>query len=104
MIELALILLIALALGLWVDGRRVQEIGVRAARRECERAGLQFLDETVALSRMALRRDRDGRMRLERAYTFEYSATTGDRERGRVVLVGSRLTTLELEHRFVHLQ
>lgn len=104
MIELGLILFIALALALWVDGRRVQEIGVAAARRECERAGLQFLDETVALGRLALRRDTDGRLRLERAYTFEYSVTSGDRERGRVVLLGTRLTALELGHRLVHLQ
>ncbi|BAU47663.1 hypothetical protein SVA_1084 [Sulfurifustis variabilis] len=104
MIELGLILFIALALALWVDGRRVQEIGVRAARRECERAGMQFLDETVALGRLALRRDADGRIRLERAYHFEYGTPSGDRERGRVVVLGSRLTALELEHRFVHLQ
>lgn len=104
MIELGLILLIVLALLLWADGRRVQEIGVRAARGECERAGLQFLDETVALSRLALRRDTDGRLRLERAYSFEYGTASGDRERGRVVVLGHRVTALELEQRFVHLQ
>jgi hypothetical protein len=103
MIELGLILLIGLALALWVDGRRAQEIGVGAARRECERAGLQFLDETVALSRLTFRRDTDGHVRLERAFTFEYSASSGERAPGRVVVLGTRVTALEIAHQFMHL-
>ncbi|MCB1642081.1 MAG: DUF3301 domain-containing protein, partial [Xanthomonadales bacterium] len=40
---------------LWLDGARARELAIGLAKSYCEKHDLQFLDETVALSRMALR-------------------------------------------------
>ncbi|MCU0934380.1 MAG: DUF3301 domain-containing protein [Thiobacillaceae bacterium] len=48
----------------WWDGLQKRELALQAARRVCEQAGVQFLDDTVALRKMALRRDPDMRARV----------------------------------------
>ena len=40
----------------WWDGLKKRERAVGAARRVCAQAGVQFLDDSVALRRLRLRR------------------------------------------------
>ncbi len=92
-------LLLLLALGgivtVWMKLSRARERAVAAARRHCERHGLQLLDETVAL-RAIRRRRLDGHRRLERGYGFDVSTDGDDREPGRVWMIGSRVSGLSL--------
>lgn len=81
---------------LWWDGLKKRELAVRAARRVCERAGVQLLDETVIIKRMRLRRDDGQRLRLYREYGFEYSDTGDNRLPGRVYLLGDRVLDVNL--------
>jgi hypothetical protein len=92
-------LLLAVLAGLgwfWWDGLQKREIAVQAARRACELAGVQFLDETVALKKMALRRDGNQQARIYREFGFEYSSVGDDRQVGRVYLLGARLLSADL--------
>ncbi|MFC4762341.1 DUF3301 domain-containing protein [Dyella koreensis] len=89
-----LLLLLGL-IGLWLKLSRARELAMAEARRQCERHGLQLLDETVGLRSLRLRR-LDGRHVLERCYTFEVSIDGNDREPGRLWLVERRLTGLSL--------
>lgn len=82
---------------LWLDSLRVREHAIAAGRNACARYGLQFLDETVAFARLRLARDDDGRLRLRRAYTFEFSDTGDNRRSGAIVMLGSRLEDLQME-------
>lgn len=82
--------------GFWWDGLKKREIAVLAARRACERAGVQLLDATVALARLRLRRDADQRARFYREFAFEFSDTGDDRQPGRVFLLGERLLDVNL--------
>jgi len=92
-----LILLLFGALGwFWWDSLQKRELAVRAARMVCERAGVQFLDESVALRKMAMRRDDAQRTRLYREFAFEYSLQGDDRQPGRVYLLGARLLSADL--------
>ena len=84
-------LLLGLLVGVgwfWSDSLRKRELALAAARRVCEQAGVQLLDDTVALHRMSLRKDGDMRSRLYREFTFEYSTAGDDRHPGRVYLLG----------------
>lgn len=94
-LELFVFLALCLLGWFWLDGVRARELGVAAARASCARAGVQFLDETVAARSLRLARDEDGRMRLRRAYDFEYSASGNDRRRGSVVLLGREVVLLD---------
>ena len=93
----ALLLVLPAALGaFWWDSLQKREIALQAARRTCEQAGVQFLDESVALKKMALRRDADMRARLYREFGFEYSSVGDDRQAGRVYLLGNRVLSADL--------
>ena len=96
MTELGILLMVVIALALWVDHRRAQEIAVGYSRRACDAAGVQFLDETAAMRRVGLARDAAGVMRLRRTYTFEYSPAPGERQPGSVVMLGREVTALRL--------
>ncbi len=91
------LLLVFAALGwFWWDSLQKRELAVRAARLACERANVQFLDESVALRRMALRRDGMQRARLYREFAFEYSLQGDDRQPGRVYLLGAHVLSADL--------
>lgn len=87
---IALLLIGAFAL-LWSASRLAAEIARNAGRLACQRAGVQLLDQTVMLSRVALRRDSHGRLRVLRHYSFDYSRTGSDRSRGTLALLGNEL-------------
>lgn len=91
-----LLALFAVVAWFWWDSLQKRELAVRAARNVCERASVQFLDESVALSKMALRRDGNQRTRLYREFSFEYSSVGDDRQAGRVYLLGSQVLSADL--------
>jgi len=86
---------------LWYDSTHVREIGVRAARRACEADGLQLLDDTVAIARLGLGRDDDGRLCLRRAYVFDFSDTGNNRRRGSLVMLGDQVQVINTGPRLV---
>jgi len=94
--DLAILLFMAVALLAWFEGRRVQEIATAYCRRACEAAGVQLLDDVAPVWRLRLVRDADGRLRVQRLYTFEYSRD-GERRRGSVVMLGRTPVSLQLE-------
>jgi hypothetical protein len=94
--ELLLLLLLGLVVWFVSDSLRSRETAHAAARRACEEAGVQFLDDTVSQSVLRIARDAEGRVVLERHYRFEFSPTGYDRERGRVRLLGQRVQEVNL--------
>lgn len=98
-------LFILIVLGwLLLDSLNVREIAVRAAREACAAEGLLFLDDTVGISSVKLARDDEGRLRLQRAYDFEYSDTGNNRLKGGVVMLGQHVVVLNVGPRPPHLR
>jgi hypothetical protein len=90
-------LILFVALGcLWWDSMRARETAVAAARTACEAEGLLFLDDTVGIASIKPARNADGRLRLQRAYDFEFSDTGDNRVKGSVVMLGRRVMLLNL--------
>ena len=81
----------------WRDSLGAREQARAASSRACRQIGVQLLDDTVALERLWWRRDRDGRLRLERLYLFEFTDTGLVRRTGSVLLVGWRVEVLRME-------
>ena len=81
----------------WVDSLRARERALAAGRNACQRYGVQLLDETVQFARLRLARDEEGRLRLKRSYTFEFSDTGDNRRRGAIVMLGAELLDMQLE-------
>ena len=86
-----------LGLLFWRDSLGAREQARAASSRACQQMGVQLLDDTVALERLWLRRDRDGRLKLERLYVFEFTDTGRNRQVGSVLLIGWRVEVLQME-------
>jgi hypothetical protein len=99
--EIAGILVLAGIAWLWLDSLKVREAAVIAARAACVAEGLMLLDDTVAISSLKPARDDEGRLRLQRAYDFEYSDTGNNRLKGSVVMLGQRVLVLNVGLRLV---
>lgn len=95
-VELLGAALLALLAWLWLDSLRARDAAVAAAREACVAEGLMLLDDTVAIAAMRLRRDNDGRVRLQRAYDFEYSDSGNNRIKGSIVLLGRAVVMLNV--------
>ena len=94
--EILSILILAAAGWLWLDSLKAREAAVRAARAACAAEGLMLLDDTVSIGNLKPARDDAGRLRLQRAYNFEYSDTGNNRLHGSVVLLGDRVRLLNV--------
>ena len=93
-----LLLLLFAALGwFWLDSLKVLEIARNAGRRICQDANVQFLDDTVATTRLTLVRDNSGRRVLRRTYRFEFSETGNSRLEGQLILMGHRVESVTME-------
>ena len=95
--EGAAIVLIAAGIFLWLDSLRARERAVQVGRAACQRYALQFLDDTVSFTRIRLGRDQEGRLKIARTYTFEFSDTGNNRRHGAIVMLGGELQDLQLE-------
>lgn len=83
-----LVILALLFLGwFWLDSLRAREIATGICRAVCERHGLQFLDQTVSLRHLRLRRTDTG-LRILRMYVFDFSTEGIGRYGGYIVLIG----------------
>lgn len=96
MVELLALLLLALAIWFVSDSLKAREAAHAAARKACEEAGVQFLDDTVSQSSLRLARDAEGRAVLERHFRFEFTPTGDDRQQGRVRLLGTQVQEVNL--------
>lgn len=94
-------LLLLLAMGAlvwyWLHSIRILELAREAGRKACQRADVQFLDDTVASTRLALARNAYGRRVLRRIYRFEFSETGNSRREGEVVMLGDRVEAVTME-------
>lgn len=100
MVDFASLLLLAvLGFGswFWLHSIRILEIAREAGRQACNRMDVQFLDDTVASTKLRLARDRNGRRILRRTYRFEFSETGNSRREGEVVMLGERVERVAME-------
>jgi hypothetical protein len=98
--DLLLLILAAASLAalykIWHSALDARETANRIARETCSRAVVQLLDETVAFAGFRLQRGADGRRRLLRTYTFDYTRDGFERAQGFVVLAGRHLEAVGL--------
>lgn len=94
-------LLFLLGLGLlawfWLDSLRAREIATGSMKEVCRRRGVQFLDDTVALARLGLRRDASGRLRWRRTYRFDFTLTGAERRGGTVTMLGAGVELMRMD-------
>jgi hypothetical protein len=82
---------------LWLKSIRMIEIARIAAREACNKADVQFLDDSVASTGLKLERNRFGSRVLRRTYRFEFSETGNSRHEGLVILLGDSIESVTMD-------
>jgi hypothetical protein len=81
----------------WMDALRCKEIARAAGLRACQQAEAQFLDDTVELTKLRLRRDARGQLVMYREYRFEFTRDSAYRCHGEMAILGRRVLRLALD-------
>ncbi len=81
----------------WYAGMQVREQAIAVGRRSCADSNVQFLDESVALSRTRFARNSSGQLQFQRDYRFEFSDTGNNRRPGVVRMLGDRVEWVSLD-------
>jgi hypothetical protein len=79
----------------WLDSLRAREMATEICRAVCKQRDLQFLDQTVALDHLQLRRT-DAGLRWRRLYRFDFSEEGIGRRSGYLVLLGLDLESISM--------
>ncbi|WP_068828848.1 DUF3301 domain-containing protein [Pseudomonas sp. BMS12] len=95
--DVLLLMLFATACAWLWRGHGIRERALLLAKQHCARLDVELLDGNVALRRLALVRDSQGRRRLARLYDFEFTVTGEQRLRGSVQMFGQRPGRIELQ-------
>ncbi len=81
----------------WSYSQKIKQMALRASVKRCNEAGVQFLDHSVVLHKIAFRRNKANRWKIAREYRFEFTSTGENRYVGRVVMQGRYVVASELE-------
>ena len=81
----------------WLDAIRAKENATRYAKADCQKYQLEFLDDTVLIKKLRLRRNHHGEITIYREYEFEFTSSGKFRYKGRVKLMGKQLAAIEME-------
>ena len=90
------LLVILAAFYLWHNALRAREQARALAHALCARAGIQLLDQSVALRRVSLRRVPGEGLRLLRCYRFDVSTDGHDRRHGSLDLLEGGIASYDL--------
>lgn len=91
------LLSLSLAIWFWADSLRARERALAVCKRACREIDAQLLDQTVALRRLGVARDPDGRAAWRRSYRFDYTLDGVTRLHGSLTLRGREVESLSLQ-------
>lgn len=95
--DLIFIVILLALIFYWLDSLRAKEIATKNALAECKKVLLEFLDDTVVIKKVRLRRNTQGKIAFYREYQFEFTSTGRYRYKGRIRLLGRYLIDVEME-------
>ena len=85
------LLIVAFPLALfWSSSRAAAETAASFGRQLCQRAGVQWLDQSVHQVSIGLQRNASGRLCWKRVFNYEYSHDGQDRYAGNITLLGQK--------------
>ncbi len=96
LLELLLLFGIVLAFAFWWRTNELKQVAYQVAKRRCHESNVQFLDDSVVLSKVRLRRNLEGRVTLLCHFRFEFSTLGDERYRGDMQFLGRRLHNVEM--------
>ncbi len=97
MLDFFFIILLLLIGFYWSNAMKARAIAFIAVNVHCQKMDVQLLDEYVALIGIWPKRDDDGKIKAWRSYQFEFTSTGDERYNGKVVMMGDKVLSIQLE-------
>jgi len=91
------VLLLLVLIWYWWDSTWAKEIARRAGKKACVDADLQFLDDTVSMRKIRIRRNNLGRLVICRSYYFEFASHGDARYKGKINLFGKDVDEIQMQ-------
>jgi len=90
-------ILIVVLLWFWWDSRGSAEEATQIVRQHCDRMGVIFLNDTVAWRKIRFKRNRQGRVKLQRTYFFEFASDLQQQYQGEIIMLGQQLYKIDMD-------
>lgn len=74
-----------------------KELAKNAGKQMCDRYNVQFLDETVEMKKIWVRRNSHGKLELCRLFFFEFATDGEQRYQGRILVLGAQVSDVEMD-------
>ena len=100
--ELIVILLMCGVIWYLLVGMRAKELARRAGKLACENMDVLFLDDTVVLEKIRIRRSPTGSLAFFRVYNFEFTSDGGERYKGSISMLGRKTQKLDMPPYRIH--
>lgn len=100
MASILIILFLAFLAWFWLNSIRAKEIAMQASAYACKEIEAQFLDQTASLSKIRLIRTQQGRIGIERVFSFDFSRDRETRSKGFVEIAGHKVRKVYLDEDF----
>jgi Protein of unknown function (DUF3301) len=81
----------------WLDGMPCKEMARRAGKIACNESSVLFLDDSVAINKVRLKRNEFGQMSLYRIYHFEFTGNGEQRSHGEVHIMGKHVVETNMD-------
>ena len=80
----------------WIKNRELKDFALRSAAKYCDSLSLRLLDQTVTLSKLRIEKNDRGQRVIVRTYHFDFSADDQDRYKGKIILHGRKVESIQL--------
>ena len=95
--DLLILLIMIGGIAYWLDAIRSKELAREAGRNACKKYELIFLDDSVVIKKVRLRRNTAGSMKLYREYQFEFSSDGAYRYKGDISMIGKYVKNINMD-------
>ena len=100
--EFLFVFSLAFAMAYWLQGMRAKEIARTGGRKTCDKLAVSFLDDSVVLKKIRVRRNPQGKLVLARLFHFEFAIDGDQRFNGVVLMLGMHIIDVMLDPYAVH--
>lgn len=95
--DLFILLIMIAGVFYWLNAMRCKELAREAGKVACKKYDLIFLDDTVVIQKIRLRRSPAGSMKLYREYQFEFTSDGVYRYKGVVSMTGKLVKNINMD-------
>lgn len=92
---LLIILMLAVA-AYWLNAMHSKEIARDAGKHACNKYKVSFLDDTVVIQKVRLRRNSRGQLSFYREYGFEFTSSGDNRCKATLTMLGNRVQDIDM--------